>query len=324
MLRIRYLLVMTVLFLAACSNEEYASIDEEMNIAITVNIKDATISFIDIDKQEKIAQWEMEKPYIGGLMLPDGDSFLLYGKQIEQVDIYSLKKGKKIASWDTGKGIVSGKVLKNGEEIVFADQSMNAVRFFSLEGEELAAVKTDGGPLTFLEDEDSLFIISYTSGTMALLDTINKEKVETFTIHPSATGALLRKNQNEIWIGGHGEGKELENDIHVYDSRTGKLLRTIPAPVMPINFSQTDDYVYVLSHGSNMLYQLDKTGGVIDSTKIGANPFGIETLKDYVIVTGYDSDDVYLLHYETLHIMKSIRVGKGPFQLILRERIYGE
>lgn len=320
MIRRRFLSIITVIFLAACSNEEYSSIDVGLNVAITVNIKDATISFIDIDKKEKIAQWETEKPYIGGLILPDGDSFLLYGKQIEQVDIYSLKKGKKIASWDTGKGIVSGKVLENGKEIVFADQSMNAVRFFSMEGEEIATVKTESGPLTLLEDEGSLFIISYTSGTMTLLDTLTKKRVHTFPIHPSATGALLKKNQNEIWIGGHGEGEELEKDIHVYNSLSGKLIRTISAPVMPINFSQTDDYVYVLSHGSNMLYQLDKTGAVVNSTKIGANPFGIETLKDYVIVAGYDSNDLHLLHYETLHIMKSIRVGKGPFQLIVRER----
>lgn len=325
MRRIPFLLVMFMnfLFLTSCSNEQYPSIAEDANVAITVNLKDMTISFINIDTKKELEEWKMEKPYIGGIILPDGDSFLLYGKQIDTVDIFSLKQGKMISSWRTGKGIVSGKVLENGEEIVFADQSMNTVRFYSLDGLELATVKTDSGPLTLLEEDETLYIVSYTSGTMTKLDIGQKKIVDSFSIHPSATGALL-KNQNEIWIGGHGEGTELENDIHVYETRSGKLLRTIPAPVMPINFSQNDDYVYVLSHGSNMLYQLDKGGVAVNSTKIGANPFELKTYADYIIVAGYDSNDVHLVHYETLNIVKSIPVGKGPFQLIIRERVIGE
>lgn len=326
MKRILFLLVMfmNLMLLASCSNEQYSAIQENNDLAITVNIKDMTISFIDIGSKEKIEEWEMVKPYTGGLIFPDGDSFLLYGKQIDTVDVFSLKEGKKVTSWEIGKGIVSGKVLENEKEIVFADQSSNTIRFFSLEGKELATVHTESGPLTILEEETSLYIVSYTSGTMTMLDTINKKKVNSFSIHPSATGALLKKNQHEIWIGGHGEGTELENDIHVYDTRTGKLIRTIPAPVMPINFSQNDDYVYVLSHGSNTLYQLDKEGVTIGSTKIGANPFEIKTLGKYVIVAGYDSNDVNLVNAETLGIVKSIPVGKGPFQLIIRERVKGE
>lgn len=313
-------------FLSSCSNEHYPPITGDRSLAITINVKDMTITFIDVDSKKKLEEWELSKPYIGGFMLPDGDSLLLFGKQVETVDIFSLRNGKKISSWETGKGIVSGKVLENQEEVVFADQSLHAVRFFSLNGQELENIRTDHGPLTILEDgeEETLYIINYTSGSMTILNTSNKKKVNSFSIHSSATGALMRDKNDEIWIGGHGGGSEIETDIHVYDTRSGKLLRTIPAPVMPINFSQKNQFVYVLSHGSNTLYQLDSYGNEINATKVGANPFEIKMMNEYVIIAGYDSNDVHLVDYETLEIEKTIPVGKGPFQLILRERVNGE
>lgn len=315
-----------ILILTSCSEEHYPRIKYQKDLAMTVNIKDMTISFINLEKGEKLEEWELEKPYIGGLILPDGDRLLLYGKQLDTIDIYSLEKGKKITSWKTGQGIVSGRVLANQKELVFADQSLNAIRFFSLDGKELETVKTDNGPLTILEDnvEETLYIISYKSRSMSVFDTRNKKKLYSFPIHAEATGGLLRQKEGEIWIGGHGEGTEIETDIHVYDASSGSLLRTIPAPVMPINFSEKNDFVYVLSHGSNTLYKLNGTGREMTSKKVGANPFEMKMQNDKIIIAGYDSNDVHLLNDETLEIESTIPVGKGPFQLILREGVDDE
>src|SRR5690554_3238173 len=124
-----------MIILASCS-QTYSSIIEEEALAITVNIKDMTISFIGLDSGEKLNEWRMKKPYSGGVILPDGDTLLLYGSELETVDLFSLEKGKEIGFWPVSKGVVTGNLLSNQKEIVFADQELDAVRFFSVDGNE--------------------------------------------------------------------------------------------------------------------------------------------------------------------------------------------
>lgn len=315
--------MLTIVLITSCSNDHYPSITKDGRLLITVNIKDMTVTFIDMENEQKIDEWQMDRPYTGGVMLPDGDTLLLYGKQLDTVDVFSLRRGEKISTWETGNGIVNGKLLKDQKEIVFADQSTGTVRFFTLHGEEVAKIKTDVNPLTMFHDpeNESLFVISYSAESTAVVDVKSKEKIASFQIHASAAGALLREEANEIWIGGHGEGNEIGSDIYVYDKGTGELKKKIHAPIMPINFAAKDRYVFALSHGSNTLYKFDESGNVIDSLKIGANPFEIIVVGDSLIIAGYDSNDVHIVDPDSLRIKKTIPVGKGPFQLIQRESI---
>jgi YVTN family beta-propeller protein len=316
-------LLLTVI-LASCSQHQYPSIPADHNLAITVDIKDATVTFVDLDTREKLRQWKMDKPYIGGIMLPDGDTLLLYGKQVETVDLFSLKEGKKVGSWETGTGIVNGILLNNKKEIAFTDQTQLAVRFFTLAGKENGKVTTQDNPLTLIEDEksDSLFVISFSAAELSEIDLKKRQIVNRFPIHSSAAGALLK--EDEIWIGGHGEGADIEKNIHVYDRATGKMIRKISVPSMPISFAERDGNIFVLSHGTNTLYKIAEKTKITNSIKIGANPFDIKTFKDSIIVAGYDSNDVHIVNPDSLEIEKTIPVGKGPFQIILRERLEHE
>jgi YVTN family beta-propeller protein len=311
-----------VLFLSSCSNKEYPPIQENRSIAATVNIKDKSISFIDLDKMEKMQDWEMDKPYTGAIIFPDGDTILFYGKQVETVDLYSLKRGQKIDSWKTGKGIVNGKLLQIGSEIALVDQDMNKIRFFNLNGEEQWQVKTELNPLTILEaeKEKKLFVLSFNKEQLTVIDLVKKKKTEGYPIHPSAAGAWLNEAKGEIWIGGHGSGAEIEKDIHVYNSVSGEIIRKIPAPSMPINFIGNNNHVFVLSHGTSKLYQLDEDGNVLDSIVVGANPFEMLLINNQLIIAGYDSNDLHIIDAEKLKINKTISVGNGPFQIVVRER----
>lgn len=316
-------LLVSIIILVSCS-ETHSSIPEDHSLAITVNIKDMTISFVDVDSGEKMEEWQMDKPYKGGLMLPDGDTLLLYGQHIDTVDFFSLKKGQKIDSWITGKGIISGWLLKNEKEIVFADQESNTVRFFTNNGKETGSIAVDNSPFSLIERESkgSLFVISFASETLLEIDLKKKEKIARFPIHASATGVLLKESKggDEIWIGGHGSGLNIEKDIHVYDADSGELLRKILAPLMPVDLTSKDDSIYALSHGSNTLYKISKEGLVNQSVQVGANPFTIAVFEDLLIVAGYDSNDIHLIDSDSLEIEKTVEVGQGPFQIILRER----
>lgn len=317
-----YLLAAVVFtaLLSACSFESYEPIPKDSSIISTVNIKEMTISYYDMDKEEKLPDWRVDRPYIGGMILPDGDTLLLYGKTLETVDLYSLSKGEKIDSWETGEGIVNSLLVSDGTEIAFADQNRESIRFFDINGKEVKEVRAEKDPLTLLEAEDKLYVISYNQDMLTVIDLMNKERLPGFKVHPAAAGAIMSTGKDELWIGGHGKGTQIEERIHIYDLKTGTLKKEIPAPVMPVDFTKNEDNIFVLSHGSNTLYKLSGEGTKKDSIKVGANPFEIEVFEDKLIVAGYDSNEVYIINPESLSIEKTLKVGDGPFQIVTRER----
>lgn len=314
------------LLLCACSNKHYPIIQKDVPLAITINIKDKTVSFIDLRQKKKLEDWEMDKQYIGGIILPGGNRLLLYGKQLDSVEIYSLSTGKLISTWETGEGIVNGILLKDKQEIVFADQNTDTIRFFNLDGQETDKINTDKNPYTLLEDKknDRLIVASFDGKSLMVYDLNKKMQMKRFPIHPNAAGAILLEDKHQIWIGGHGEGANLESYIHIYDSHSGKLVQNIQAPVMPINFVKVGDFIYALSHGTNTLYKIKEDGKVLDDIKVGANPFEITAYDHTLIVAAYDSNDIHFIDPTTLNIEGTVPVGKGPFQILLRERQAGE
>lgn len=307
-----------LLVVSGCSKEQ-PIIPEDKSLAITVNIKDMTISFVDLEEKRVMETWIFDKPYTGGVLLPDGDSLLLYGKQVKTADMYSLRTGKKIESWKTGKGIVEGVTLSDSEEIALSDQERQSVRFFRFDGKETKEVSNIGNPLALIPTTSQLFVISYNSNKLTIIDRQRKEIINQFSIHSSATGAIVQEEKEEIWIGGHGLGSELESNIHVYDSKTGELKRNVSAPIMPINLLHDNEIIFALSHGSNSLYKISDEGAIQGKIVVGANPFKMSEYKNQLIVAGYDSNDIHFITKDDLALEKTLKVGKGPFQIIIRE-----
>jgi YVTN family beta-propeller protein len=306
--------------LSACSFESFEPIHRDSSFISTINIKEMTVSFYDMENDEKLPDWNVDRPYIGGLILPDKDSMLLYGKALDTADLYSLSKGKKIDSWKTGEGIVNALLVEDGTQIAFADQERDSIRFFDISGTEVDEVRVEREPLTLLEAEKKLYAISYNQEMLSIVDLKNKERLPGFEIHPAAAGALMCREKNELWIGGHGKGTEVEELIHIYDLNNGRLKKEISAPVMPVDFTKGEDSIFVLSHGSNMLYKLAEDGTKKGTLKVGANPFEIDFFADKLIVAGYDSNEVYIIDPDSLNIEKTLEVGNGPFQIVTRER----
>jgi WD40 repeat protein len=316
------LMLAFTMFLSSCSFKTFEPIPEDISLVSTINIKDMSISFYDIERGKRLPDWVLDRPYTGGMVLPDKDTLLLYGKTIDTADLYSLSKGKKIGEWDIGEGIVNGLLVQNDREVVFADQKRDSIRFFDLNGSELNEVKTKREPLTILEEksEEKLYVTSFNDNTLSVIDLAKKQVNPGFEIHTAAAGAMLNNDKDELWIGGHGEGAAVENQIRVYDLPSGKLKKEIEAPVMPVNFIKNKENIYVLSHGSNMLYKLNLEGDRSLSLKVGANPFEMEFFKDKLIIAGYDSNDLYFVDPQKLTIQRKVSVGKGPFQIVTRGR----
>ncbi|WP_057912780.1 YncE family protein [Peribacillus muralis] len=314
-------LLLIVLFLTGCNlSHPYTKIDKDEAFLATVNIKDTSLTFLD-ENYHPFAEWDIAEPFTGALLLADKDTILLYGKEMENVQVFSLSAGKRIKSWKTGKGIVNMQLLNDGKSIVAVNQSDHSIYFLNDEGEKQEIVKVGKSPLTVLEGQKAnrLYVINFGDTKCTVINLGTKKVDFEFSIHSSSTGTLLREEKDEIWIGGHGDGDHVEEDLYIYSAKTGKLKEKLKAPTMPIKFLESDEGIYVLSHGTSSLYKLNKQYEEVERKVVGVNPFEMANFKKDVVVAGYDSDEIYVMDANTVDVKQTIKVGEGPFQLLLRE-----
>ncbi|MBD8007066.1 YncE family protein [Bacillus norwichensis] len=316
--RLIFILLTCFFILSGCLQKKQQPIDEGQLFTATLNVGDFSIDFLNT-AGEKFARWELKKPYTGATLLPDGDTLILYGPEIEEVDFYSLKNGSLKKSFKSGKGISNVLYLESDAKFAFADKVLNQVRFFDKNGKETQNVKTAEYPMAMEADKEKLYVASFKGAMLSIINLKNHEIEKEFKIPASTAGMLLR--EKEIWIGGHGKGDEPQSDISVYSLRTGNLVKEIPAPLMPINFFENDKGIYALSHGTNMLYQYNPDKELIKKTEVGANPFAIDSFDGKLVVTGFDSEKLYWVDPETLDIERAVDVGKGPFVIFTREKV---
>ncbi|PJN87760.1 YncE family protein [Bacillus sp. mrc49] len=314
-------LLLAVFLLTGCNGSPaYTKINKKEAFLATVNIKDTSLTFMD-ENYHSFAEWDITEPFTGALLLADKDTILLYGKEMEQVQVYSLSAGKRIKSWKTGKGIVNMQLLHDGKSIAAVNQSDHSIHFLDEEGEQQDVVKVGKSPLTVLQGEkgNRLYVINFGDTKCTVINLASKKIDFEFPIHSSSTGTLLREEKDEIWIGGHGDGDHVEEDLYIYSAKTGQLKKKLKAPTMPIKFLESDEGIYVLSHGTSSLYKLNEQYEEVGRKVVGVNPFEMTSFKKDVVVAGYDSDEIYVMDAKTIAVKQTVKVGEGPFQLLLRE-----
>ncbi|WP_214481021.1 YncE family protein [Bacillus sp. SM2101] len=317
------LTVMLIILLVGCSNtQQFKPINPHQSSVLSVNIKDASLSFIDISNKEQTESWEINRAVTGGLMFPDQDTLMLYGKNEESAYLYELSTGKELTPWKTGTGIVNGILSSDKNSIYLVDQNRNSIRKFSLTGEELNEIKIGKRPFSMFESNDGerIYVVNIDDTSLSVIDAIHNVVIDTFNINPLPTGGLLREAEKELWLGGHGNANKIETNISVFSLESGKLKEEIAAPTMPIFFSETKEGIFVLSHGSSMIRKFNpSTYEEISAINVGVNPVEMVAMNDELYITSYDSDEVYVIDQKTMEITSTIKVGKGPFQLIKRE-----
>ncbi|MFJ7745842.1 YncE family protein [Peribacillus sp. NPDC097295] len=314
-------LLFAVILLGGCnSSDTYTKVNLDKSFLATVNIKDTSLTFLD-ENYQRFARWDISEPFTGALLLADKDTVLLYGKEMATIEVYSLSAGKHIDSWKAGKGIVNMLLLHNGEGIVAVNQLNHSIYFFDEEGKHQERVKVGESPLTVLQGKlgSNLYVINFGDTLCSVIDLETKQVDREFTIQGSSTGALLREEQREIWIGGHGEGNQVEENLYMYSTETGKMKGKLKVPTMPIKFIENEDGIFILSHGTSSLYKMNDKYEEIKSLVVGVNPFEMGNFKGDLIVAGYDSDKVYIVNTDTMDVKQTVEVGEGPFQMMIRE-----
>lgn len=308
------------LLLIGCNKGGYTSVPINKDVMITTNVKEGSISFIDMKTEKLLTTWELNETISGVTLLPDGDQLLIYGKQLEYIYVYSLKEGKQIDKWETGKGVANIVLSDNHKELFIADQNENAVRIFTTDGQETERIAVGQGPLTMVQKNEFLYVLNFYDTQLSTIDVKEKKVVQSFIVPPASTGATISEDGSEILIGGHGDGEQVNEKVLIYSLPDGQMTRSLHAPYMPVDVSQDEKYIYTLSHGSSMLRKFDKaTYKEVGSLEVGSNPFSFWQDGKEGYVASYDSDEVYVVDLHTMKVKERIAVGKGPFQVVQRE-----
>lgn len=310
------LLLFTVLLVTGCSREMYKGIPKNKDIVIVTNQKDGSLSFIDAAKKNMIASWPIHKAIMGTAVLPDSDTIAVYGQDLESVYLYSLSKGTRVGEWKTGKGITNIIVSSSRQDILLADGQSNTVRLYNKSGAEIAAITVGKRPMTMVERDNQLYVLNFNDTVLSIVNLKEKRVIDTLSVPRSSLGAVIYGN--ELWIGGHGSGAEINENVYIYEDHSVK--QKVPAPQMPVGFASDDEFIYILSHGSGMLRKINgNTHKDMAAIEVGANPFAVWLSGKALFVASYDSDEIYVVHADTMEMETIVKVGKGPFHMTERK-----
>lgn len=298
-----------------CNDERFSSINPHQSFVASVNILEPSIDFFD-SKGERIATWKFEKAYTGAALIPF-DRIVLYGHQLDEVDIYELSSGKLIQSIKTGIGTTNAYYDQEEKMLFIANSKKNTVASYDEHGEKQGEIRLQDYPMSMDSYKGKLYIINYKAPALSVVDIKTMKLLDEWAIDKSSSGMQIVEETGTIWIGGHGEGSRPNQKVKVLDLKTGELLQEIQVSHMPVGFARNEEAIFITNHGSNELYACDVNGNVLWSKEVGANPFSVAAFKDMIIVAGYDDNRVYFL--KDGEIEQSISTGSGPFQLLVRE-----
>lgn len=306
----RWILGIGFLLLSGCT-PHFDAIDQGDKPQLLVYSQlDATLSFYTDDFKEQ-GQWKFEEPYTGMALLKD-DKVLLYGYGLEQATVYDLTTGRPVGDLLVEEGVVSAYVDDTG--IYLANSVTNTVKRFALDLKEAGSIKTGDYPMSMTSFDELLYVVNYQDSHISVIDQSTFEQIEQFEVAKASQGVYATSDL--LYIGGHGSGATVNSETQVLDRATGDPIKTIDMPMMPIAFTEQSESLYVLSHGSNQLYQLNEDA-VTDVLTVASNPFTVGATDQALYVAGYDDDTLYKI--VDMQVVDEVKTGDGPLQLLIRE-----
>jgi len=307
--------LLQIIWLAGCAEKSYEPIERERSFIASLNIQEPSLDFIDEDGIV-LATWLFDKAYSGAILLGD-DQVLLYGHQLNNIDVYTISTGEKLYSKKVEIGTTNVYYDDNIKQFFITNSKTNTVTSFDQEGNQLATQQLGNYPMSMTSYRDKLYVINFKDTKLSVLNMKDLTIEQEWPIQKSAHGIAVLEETHELWVGGHGEGSKPNSSVKKYDLTTGQLHGEIDMPLMPVGLKKTKDAVLVVSHGHNELYVADFDGHILWQQEVGANPFVVDQFKDYIVVAGYDDHTLYFIKDGQKE--KTVDVGKGAFQLLVRE-----
>jgi hypothetical protein len=313
--------ILLFLFFTGCVPNNMSHIKDSENVLISVNKKVGSLTFLNLDDLHKVADWNLNRDVSGAVLLQNGEDIAVYHPTNPKIDIYHLSTGDHVDSWNAGTGITNIISLKSNM-IAVTNGKKNNITIFNRKGKVLKKIKIGRNPISMVEDtiHHKLYVSLFNERKVIGINLDSFKIEQTIEVPYTSVGLILNKDSSELFVGGHGNGEEENEDVKVYSTITGKQQKSLHTPLMPISFFQNEDGLFTIAHGTNQIYKLNPN--VINQTKfieVGSNPYTAIGFKHTAYAASYDLNKLYQINTTTMKIEKEVAVGRGPFQLLLRE-----
>lgn len=310
-----FVVLICLCFIGGCSEERYPEINPTQPFIASVNILQPSLSFFT-QEGEELATWEFDVAYTGAALIQH-DQVLLYGHDLTEAHLYELSTGKRVATIECGAGTTNAYYDGQTERFFVTNSKTNTVTSYDVQGGKENERKLYNYPMSMAASDGYLYVVNYKDTVLSVLDIDTFKVVEEWEITKSSHGLAILEQEHTLWLGGHGVGDRPNDTIDVYDLATGKKLKEISMPLMPIGITENGQEVAVISHGKSTLYVASTDGEILWQQKVGANPFAAAHLGELVAVAGYDDQTIYFVNERGIE--KKVRTKQGPFQLLERE-----
>lgn len=320
-------LVLLLCIFSSCQFKRLNGIKDNEDVIISVNKKVGSLTFLEKTNLHKITDWDLKRDVSGAALLRNGKEIAVYHQADSNVDIYQIATGRKIDSWNVGEGISNIISLKDHKTIAITNDKTNIVTFVKNNGKIIKKVKVGKNPISMIEDDHNnrLYVSSFNEKEIVGINLTNYSIDQTIKVPLTSMGLILNQDDTLLYVGGHGNGENENEFVKIYSTQTGKYIKSLHTPLMPISFFQNMDGIFTIAHGANLIYKLNPHEiEQKDYTEIGSNPYSATGTNHQAYAASYDLNKIYRINTTTMKVEKEASVGRGPFQLILREGIRHE
>lgn len=313
------------LVLSSCMNHKLEAISENKNVIISVNKKVGSLTFLNQLNLKKVTDWNLNRDVSGAALLNNGKVIAVYHPENPTIDLYQLSTGKKLNSWQSKKGITNMLTLNSKKMVVVSNGEENTITFFNMKGKVEKKLKVGKNPISMIEDRihKKLYVSLFNEKRVVGINLEQLKIDQTIKVPLTSNGFYLNDDSSELYIGGHGNGDMENEDVRIFSTESGEFIKALHTPLMPISFFQNSDGVFTIAHGTNQIYKLNQNmSKQREFLEVGSNPYSAIGYQHTAYVASYDLNKIYEINTSTMKVSKEAAVGRGPFQLLLREGIH--
>lgn len=304
-----------MLILGGCTQSKLTPVNPHEQFVATVTIGEPSVQFYS-NSCEHIATWSFEEAYTGGTLV-GFDQLLLYGNQMTEAHLYEISTGRRLKTLNVAIGTTNSYFDEKSERLFMTNSKTNELTMYNVRGEKLGKQTLRNYPMSMNAADGLLYVVNYKDTVLSVIDIASFQVVEEWAIPQDSHGLLVKKEQQELWVGGHGAGSTPNSTVRVFDLETGIMKEELYLPMMPVGFAAHEDGdAAIISHGNSHLYVVDEQKEVKVSAQIGSNPFAIAYVGDAIVLAGYDDDTLYVV--EDGQVTAECTTLDGPFQLLVR------
>ncbi|WP_209121950.1 YncE family protein [Alkalihalobacillus sp. BA299] len=316
------LIIFVFIFLLAGCQPLHLSLPDNEPLMLISHLKEKKLSFIDLTTLDVV--YSEAFPFeIHSLEMVAPNQVILAGKLEEELLLLDLRSGSIETLFEFGQGITSMNFDKREQHLILTDAKNNQLHVYHLKKKEkVTSIDVGKNPLQATLDDDGkyIYVISGGPSTVTVIDRTTFEVKLTFPVVEMPTD--IHFDGQYIWIAGHGHFTKWSESIKAYDPLTGKKVKEIQVGLMPVYFyaDSIGDEFYVLCHGSNELYVIDRNNyQVKQSVRVGDNPHYMSASERHLFVTSLDGNKLSVIDRDTYKVETEIELTAGPFGIAIGE-----